>query len=301
MATRRVKVRAHSTKNGTQRRAHNRTIRVPDRKSTTTGALRKKAGDSAEGLSYYTGLLGRAIKDKVKSATERHEARDALEPRDDHDLHRESGPVVHPALTELAEAVHDYETAEEFAEAHRQAHLIDLSDYDKHRYGRIWAGWGVEEHGNGDIIAQNAKELTDEYGPGGANHREFLDGTVPRIVSEEDQVTLYRATIKGQEEIQPGDFVTLNRAYAEGHLETVLEGQQNEEAHLIQITVPAKDVVSPDCYWDEWIYSPQEIRETYTSLTDFYTKIKGAEGGAELAAHHGVETDDLTEKLERTS
>lgn len=66
-STRRTRVSSYRRKDGTRVRGHEKTVHVSNGKSATASALREKAGDSAEGLGYYTGLLGRAIKDGVKS------------------------------------------------------------------------------------------------------------------------------------------------------------------------------------------------------------------------------------------
>jgi len=64
-----------------------------------------------------------------------------------------------------------------------------------------------------------------------------------------DSVTIYRAVPTGTERIRPGEYASLSREYAEGHLADHLTGRHIENPELarggrvIEITVPRDDVV----------------------------------------------------------
>lgn len=68
--------------------------------------------------------------------------------------------------------------------------------------------------------------------------------------------------------IDVGDYITLNKNYAIEH------GQSNLN-NLYDIktkTVPKKDIIWDGNDFNEWIYSPQKLRDKVGNLTDFYNK-----------------------------
>lgn len=67
----------------------------------------------------------------------------------------------------------------------------------------------------------------------------------------EAMVTIYRAVPTGVEDINPGDWVTLSRSYAETHLVSNVDG-----GHVISMKVPAKDLWFDGNSINEFGYDP---------------------------------------------
>jgi hypothetical protein len=68
-------------------------------------------------------------------------------------------------------------------------------------------------------------------------------------------MTLYRATEDG-DDIRPGDWVTLDRAYAEEHNRRWLDGR----GQIVEMDVDGEDVLaSPTGNYEEAIFAPREL------------------------------------------
>lgn len=135
-----------------------------------------------------------------------------------------------------------YKSAEEFVKAHEQSDLMDLSDRNKHRFGRIWNETGEGIQDLTDISKQYSKDL--KYTP---------DANVPIVLNPEQTVTIFRSVPKGIKDIEAGDYVSFSKNYAASH----------ERGGLIKLEVPAKDVIWQGNDFNEWVYSPQKIRKQY--------------------------------------
>ena len=68
----------------------------------------------------------------------------------------------------------------------------------------------------------------------------------------EKPVTIYRAVPKGVKDINPGDWVAINRQYAQEHGESHLDNK----FHILRKTVPAKHIVNPGDSPSEFGYHP---------------------------------------------
>jgi hypothetical protein len=148
----------------------------------------------------------------------------------------------------LKNSAKNYKTAEEFAKDYQATSLLDLSNPEKHRIGRLLED-GVNEDTN---RYSDAKYTADIYGSRGMNEYKYQkDANLPDVKNSDDPVIIYRSTVKAQKKILPGDFVSFSKEYALSH---------NNGENLLKIKVPAKDVVWQGNDFNEWIYSPEKLR-----------------------------------------
>ena len=160
----------------------------------------------------------------------------------------QSGSMKDPLIQEAKK----YKSAEEFVKASQQADLMDLSNRSSHRIGRIFS-----ESGDGGV--QDLPAIVKQYGE---DLKYTPDAKVPIIKSPNDTVTVYRSVPKGIKNIEAGDYVSFSKDYAAGH----------ERGATISMKVPAKDVIWQGNDFNEWVYSPAEIRSKYKDLTDIWNK-----------------------------
>lgn len=157
-----------------------------------------------------------------------------------------------PELAPLSREIQKYSNAKEFEKAYTMSNMMDLSDPEKHRFGRIFS-----DNGEGKI--ENLVDINKIYSKDiGA----YPDAKVPRVLNPNKKVTIYRSAQESANEILPGDWVSFSKDYAESH----------NRGKLISVEVPAKDVVWAQGDFNEWVYSPSKIREKYKDLQDFYNK-----------------------------
>lgn len=167
------------------------------------------------------------------------------------------GNSVDRILKPLADNVGKYKSAKEFEDAHTQSDLMDLSNPEQHRFGRIFSDSG---EGIQDLV-----DINNVYGKGKhSTLDDYKEANVPRLSNPEQKVTIYRSAHNEAKNIEAGDYVSFNKEYAENH----------DRGKLISLEVPAKDVIWQGNDFNEWIYSPKEIRDKYTDLQDFYDKNK---------------------------
>lgn len=173
-----------------------------------------------------------------------------------------STPLV-SKTDDLVKEAKKYKSADEFKRAYQAEHLMDLSDPDKHRFGRLLED-GVDED-TGKYM--DAKYTADIYGSRGNNQYKYeREANLPDVKSPDELVTIYRGTVKEQKEMLPGDFVSFSREYALGH---------NNGEKLLVKRVPAKDVVFQGNDFMEWIYSPEKLRggnKYIGGLTEIWNK-----------------------------
>ncbi len=143
----------------------------------------------------------------------------------------------------LIEEAKKYKTAEEFVDASTQADLLDLSNPKAHKIGRIF----VE---SGDGVIQN---LIDVNKVEKANIPLYPDAKVPVTTNAEQVVKIYRSAQSTAKNIEPGDYVSFSKDYATSH----------NRGKLLEMGVPAKDVIWMGQDLNEWIYSPEAIRKKY--------------------------------------
>jgi hypothetical protein len=212
------------------------------------------------------------------------------------DIHRQYVKIGGKPLQEgvaktnpLIQEARKYKSADEFRKDYQASHLMDLSNPEKHRYGRLLED-GVDET-TGKYM--DAKRSADMYGSRGNNEYKYQrEANVPDVKSKDELVTIYRGTKKTQKEMLPGDFVSFNKEYALSH---------NEGEKLLTMKVPAKDVVFQGNDFHEWIYSPEKLRggEDYTGgLEKIWKEAQKSqplqEGGkGEVLYHGGSKIDEV--------
>lgn len=205
-------------------------------------------------------------------------------------------------LTNLVIAASGYETQEDFISAYTQGHLTDLSDPAKHRWGRALPMYRDEPLTDLAAIVVGAADA-----PGGGymeDIRVTYPDTYQKIHSslrraggiEGATITAWRAVPEdAPDQIQVGDYVALEKSYAQMHLDAVLQGEQGVRGKLVKAEIPLKDVVWGEADFAEWAYSPRGLRKRYPSLSDVYTEgrlLKGHLNAWKLARGEGVSPDD---------
>jgi len=171
-------------------------------------------------------------------------------------------------MYELALLAADYKS---FKKLITQEHLMDLSDQEKHRFGRAFTHYEDEP-------LQDIKYFLDEDPQMVDNFKYYDRTTYNAIIFPTDTVVIYRAVPQDAEnKIRVGDYVTLNRSYAEGHLRSVIIGEQKIKGKIIKATVPKEDVVWGQADALEWAYSPREQREKFRTTKAFYDFVKSGQ------------------------
>jgi len=171
----------------------------------------------------------------------------------------------------LIQEAKKYKTAEEFIRAHRQSHLMDLSNPEKHWVGRAIPMYNDEPFTD---IPQIIKDK-DKAGSYLSTMKYSNPTEYKSIISSGDTITVYRAVpIDQSDNIRVGDYVALDKRYAQMHLESVLEGQQKVKGKIISKTIPKKDIVWGEADFTEWAYSPKELRDEYKSLEAIWQQSK---------------------------
>lgn len=156
------------------------------------------------------------------------------------------GAIDPDLLKQLVSDASKYESANDYRKAYVAEHLMDLSNPQNHRIGRLIED-GVDED---TMRYMDAKYTADMYGRRGNNEYKYQrEAMVPDVNTPDDMVTIYRGTDPAQKDMIPGDFVSFNRDYAAGHGDNVLS-----------MRVPARDVVFQGNDFHEWIYSPERLR-----------------------------------------
>jgi len=174
-------------------------------------------------------------------------------------------------LIPLAKEVLKYKTANEFREAFTQEHLTDLSDYHKHRWGRAICPYADEV----DYVSVADVEKNKEVGGYLDTIKYEYPNIYKKIINSKDAIEIYRAVPKDTpSELAVGDYVALNKEYAELHGEGVLKGQFGLDYKIISQTVPKEDVIWGQADFAEWIYSPKKVRDVAVSLEDFFETVK---------------------------
>lgn len=170
----------------------------------------------------------------------------------------DDGGSVPKSMQPLLKEIDKYKTAKEFNDAHTQEDLMDLSNPKQHRFGRIFTDYG---EGIQDVVAINKA------------YRKDLDlekkANVPRVIDPLQNVTIYRMAHKEASGIEVGDYVSFSKDYVSSHRDGL-----TFKGKLLKMEVPAKDVIWQGNDFNEWVYSPKEIRDKYSDLQDFYNKQK---------------------------
>lgn len=164
-------------------------------------------------------------------------------------------------LQGLARTAATYESREAFYDDYTADSLFDLSDPAKHRFGRLLEDGVVEDTGYYHDLPTTLEMYAEQF----AYEK---DANVPMVSDPDEMVTIYRSTVKAQKQIEVGDFVSFSREYAMMH---------NEGENVLEMQVPAKDVVWQTNDFNEWIYSPERIRgkKYQGGLDSLWRKVHG--------------------------
>lgn len=170
-------------------------------------------------------------------------------------------------LNDLAQAAKESEDSASFVRKFRQSNLQDLSDQENHRWGRAISPYKGEPFADLKEIYENQQYMETIKGESPSAYR--------AIKSPTKNITVWRAIpADAADKIRIGDYVALEKRYADMHAKLALEGEQGIKSKVISATVPKEDVVWGDADWNEYAYSPKKIREFAPSLEEFFENIK---------------------------
>ncbi len=113
-----------------------------------------------------------------------------------------------------------------------------------------------------------AQSLGISHSQNMSDYYKFLSEELPKIKSGKS-----RFSGISENKLGVGDYVALDRSYVKMHGESVLVGQQKYPTYkIISKTVPKTDVIWGQADFNEWVYSPQKLRDEIGNLTDFYNQ-----------------------------
>jgi hypothetical protein len=177
----------------------------------------------------------------------------------------------HPDLNMLLTEAKKYPTFEDFRTAFTQKHLTDLSNPEKHIWGRALSGYSDEPLTDISEIIKNQNNPGSYYSTIKYSHPEVFK----KISSPENTITMYRAVpFNIGNNIRIGDYIALDKKYAILHGESVLKGEQGIDYKILSKKVSKEDVVYGGADFSEWTYSPKKLREEGKSLQNIFEKSK---------------------------
>lgn len=131
----------------------------------------------------------------------------------------------------------------------------------------------------GDMYDKKTQMQHYGGGPGAKQWDQESFAAVNAAEGKPDQpTTIYRAAPAGTTEINPGDFVTASRSYAEQHNTSNLDGK----GVILSRTVPAKELYTNGDSINEWGWHPDSLIAPHNSKP---TPTKSGRGGAKENAH----------------
>lgn len=187
--------------------------------------------------------------------------------------------TVSAALNFLRSEAELHDTAESFVDSLTGSNLMDLSNRERHRFGRAVASYPDERRVSLEEVAADPG-LQSHVGAGDWIQRDSMYRSESRaIYGGGDTVTIYRGVPTGVGEISIGDWVAIDPEYAR------ISGESNNLAgyQVVAMQVPKSDVVWGEADLREWVYSPRELREQVGNLTDFWKARKTLSGGRAFA------------------
>ena len=220
------------------------------------GEVIEGAGEAAKargGAVLNSGLnpdpLIAAAGDAVKAARARYEAspndpaarREYLDARHERDAQLSSMPVEEKLETDVSyRMAHQPTTPQDGA-----ARLDDMTGGGTVFPDDIYSGDAVRLYGgNSPADQESAKIIQSVRG------------------NPEAEVTIYRAVPKDVNTINPGDWVTLSKSYADDHAESGYGQMGDEAGKVISQKIKVKDVYSDGNDLNEFGYFPEDIAET---------------------------------------
>ena len=255
------------------------------------GDMVEGAGDAAKarmaegGATLTSGVdpdpLIAAAGDAVKAARSRYEAspndpsaRQAyLDARHERDAQLSSMPVEEKLETDVS---------------YRMAHQPTTPQDGAARLDDMTGGGTVFPD---DVYSSDAVRLY-----GGNNPADQESANVIQSVrgNPEAEVTIYRAVPKDVDAINPGDWVTLSKRYADDHAESGYGQMGDEAGKVISQKVKVKDVYSDGNDLNEFGYFPEDIAETNVAKLEPPTEKQPG-----IIAFHGSGADFDEFKLEK--
>lgn len=155
----------------------------------------------------------------------------------------------------IAQNVKNVNTEEDYRMAHRPnengVFAYDLNNSAANSEFDTWAPNDVYDNPQYYIFSGSDKAKAEA-----ASAVKALKGASP-----EQKVKIYRATTG--DSINPGDWITLSKEYANGHNDSWLEGK----GKVVEMEVPAKDIRWAGDDLQEWGYFPQAQTRTQASET----------------------------------
>jgi hypothetical protein len=168
--------------------------------------------------------------------------------------------LIPKELEPLAKEARKYKNAEEFVNIFQPKNVVDLSSREK-RFGRIFGKFKDES------LTPRPKE---ELQIVAKKYRELYGEDLPQNITKDTKITVYRG---GRGEIEPGDFVTPFKSYAESYRKYPITQIRGEKQKLLTKKVKAEDLIYTGGDLREFIYSPHKIRKQYKDLYDFYNQV----------------------------
>ena len=190
-------------------------------------------------------------------------------------------------IDKLTQLANESETWDDFKKKVRQGNLMDLSSPELHRFGRAVPVYADEPYEDIQHIVENIPSYVEDI-------KYTNKATYQQVTGKSDTVTAYRAVPKefADQGIRPGDYVSLDKEYAKLHG----RGKEGKDFVVLKEKLPKKDVVWGQADFNEWAYSPRELREQTGSLEEFYNKVKGKEVPPALNAQDEAQRGSELEK-----
>jgi len=222
-----------------------------------------------------------AVGDAVKAARARYEAspndptarRAYLDARHERDAQMSSMPVEEKLETDASyRMAHQPTTPQNGA-----ARLDDMTGGGTVFPDDIYSGDAVRLYGGNNLADQESAKIIQS-----------VRG------NPEAEITIYRAVPKDVDAINPGDWVTLSKRYADDHAESGYGQMGDEAGKVISQKVKVKDVYSDGNDLNEFGYFPEDIAETNVAKLEPPTEKQPG-----IIAFHGSGADFDEFKLEK--
>jgi hypothetical protein len=222
-----------------------------------------------------------AAGDAVKAARARYEAspndpatrRAYLDARHERDAQLSSMPVEEKLRTDTS---------------YRMAHQPTTPQNGAARLDDITGGGTVFPD---DVYTGDAVRL---YGGNNPADKESAKVIQSAKGNPEAEVTIYRAVPQGVDTINPGDFVTLSKRYADDHALSGYGPMGDDRGVVISQKVKVKDVYSDGNDLNEFGYFPEDIAETNVAKLEPPTETEPG-----IIAFHGSGSDFDEFKLKK--
>lgn len=175
---------------------------------------------------------------------------------------------------EAKKLVHDVWELDRQADAYRESNTPDPEPEDYRGQHQPTATYGAHLNDLSELVQEDIYAHPEWYGVDSPHDWESW-AVVSSVRDNPDaRVTIYRAVPDTATEINPGDWVTLSRSYAEMHAESNLGGYTDiaGEWHpnpgtILERTARAGDIIWPGDDINEYGWFPDEIQKRKTNRT----------------------------------